>query len=169
VRAPFAAVDVPGRAYYGEPIPVILEPQFVERAFPTAAELAAMSEVELEQALRSIAARLHDRLARFDTGSTWQRYLRLPEEALADSPAAQRDVIANTLNRFYRVASDPQYPMIARLPAFAAMEAALTEALSRWEEGAAPAGTVEDLPLPAPERPARQGREGPFLRPAASR
>jgi hypothetical protein len=169
VRAPFAAVDVPPRGYYepGYP-PAYVERRVVERAFPTAADLAAMDDEQLNQALRAIAQSLHNRLDRFDTGDTWQRYFRLPEEAVAAStpPDARNAAIAKLLERFQKVAADPQYSMIARLPAFKAMEAGLNEAFSRPESDTTrPETTTEDLPLPPPERPASEGRNGPFLKP----
>ncbi len=170
VRAPFAAVDVPPRGYYYEPglaPPVIFE-RPVEPSFPTAADLAAMDAEQLAQALQAISQSLHNRLRRFDTGDTWQRYLRLPDTAIDMSlpPEERMAALAELLNRLRGVAADPQYPMIARLPAFNAMEAALNEAVARPETLSAPAdAAVEDLPLPAPEQPPQRSRNGPFLQP----
>jgi hypothetical protein len=195
VRAPFAAVDVPPRAYYYESdygAPYIIERRVVEPSFPTAAELTAMDADQLNQALRNISQRLHDRLARFDTGPTWQVYLQLSSEAVdASIPADERTAaLAKLLDRFHKVAADPQYPMISGLPAFTAMAAALNEAVSR-PDGMSPDATMEDLPLPmpgqhqppspqlppqqrpatpqqvlpAPERPATSVPEDPFLQP----
>lgn len=159
VRAPFTAVDIPDRVYYDEP-------RFVE-LFPSDSELAAMDDAELGQALRSISARLHERLSRFDTGASWQRYLRLPETAFAYSSSERREALVKTLDRFDHVASDPQYSMVARLPALVAMQAALTEALSRLDKSpTAGDSPSEDLPLPAPDRPVREGRNRPFLQPS---
>jgi hypothetical protein len=173
VRAPFAAVDVPPDEYYGPP-PGYIERRVVEPRFPTAADLAAMNDEQLRQALRAIAQSLHNRLSRFDTGHTWQRYLRLPEEVVAETtPAdARTAAIATLLERFGKVAGEPQYSMIARLPAFVAMEAALNEALSRPKDGTTgPATNAEDLPpppqqqLPPPQRPAGTDSDGSFLKP----
>jgi hypothetical protein len=151
VRAPFAAVDVPGRPYYYEPGPFIGR-QGMRAAFPSQNDLAAMDDQMLRQTLRSIAARLHERLGRFDTGDTWQRYLRVSDDVLDTStadPAARQEAIANLLGRFEKIAADPQYPMISNLPAFRAMQSALIEASARFDG----AHTEE---LPKPERPPRQ-------------
>lgn len=179
VRAPFTAVDVPPRGYYYGPEfpPPYFERRVAEPQFPTAADLAAMSDEQLRQALRAIAQSLHNRLSRFDTGDTWQRYFRLQEEVVAPStpPDARTAAIATLLERFRKVAAAPQYSMIARLPAFTAMEAALNEALSRPNsESTELAGQAEDLPippqqpqqrLPPPQRPTDVDRDDPFLKP----
>jgi hypothetical protein len=176
VRAPFAAVDVPPDPYYYGP-PAYFERRNVELQFPAAADLAAMNDEELHQTLLAIAESLHNRLNRFDTGDTWQRYLRLPDEIVASSSPsdARTAAIATLLERFQKVAADPQYPMIARLPAFVAMEAALNEALSRPRSGQeGTASETEALPLPPqkqhqqlppPQRPADAPRDAPFLQP----
>jgi hypothetical protein len=171
---------VPPRGYYYGPEgpPPYFERRVVEPQFPTAADLAGMSDEQLDQALRAIAQSLHNRLSRFDTGDTWQRYLRLPEEVAAPSiqPDARTTAIATLLERFRKVAADPRYSMIAQLPAFTAMEAALNEALSRPKsEPAGPAEKAEDLPLPPqqpqqlqlppPQRPTDADRDDPFLKP----
>jgi hypothetical protein len=163
VRAPFAAVDVPPRGYY--------ERSDVERripAFPSAGDLARMDDEQLDQALRSIAQSLHDRLNRFNTGDTWQRFLRLPDEIV--NPATPHDertaALTAHLDRFRKIAADPQYSMIAQLPAFVAMEAALSEALSRPETNRSrPGVTTEDLPLPPPQSPTDTKRGNSFLKP----
>jgi hypothetical protein len=177
VRAPFTAVDVPPGGYYGpEYPPPYVERRVVEPQFPTASDLAAMNDEQLSQALRAIAQSLHNRLNRFDTGATWQRYLRLPEEAVVSTPSDERTAaVATLLDRFHKIAAEPQYSMIARLPAFIAMEAALNEALSRPKNGPTGAATAtEDLPLPPqqqqlppPQRPADAGQNGRFLKPKA--
>jgi hypothetical protein len=171
VRAPFTAVDVPPRGYYyyepAYPPPVVVERRVVEPAFPSATEFAAMDAAQLEQALRSISQSLQNQLDRFNTGESWQRYLRIPESLDASRPPNERsDAIAKLLDRFDKIAGDPQYSMIARLSAFQAMQAALTEALSRPQTDSTPEdGAVEDLPLPVPENPNRRERKEPFLRP----
>jgi hypothetical protein len=170
VRAPFAAVDVPPDGYYepGYGPPVIVERRLAEPTYATAADFAAMDEEQLNRALQGISQSLHDRLNRFDTGQTWQRYLRLPEAAVdASLPVAERAAALTTLlDRFHKIAADPQYSMIARLPAFVAMEAALNEAVARTQMPLTPPqSTQEDLPLPAPEQPALEGRERSFLQP----
>jgi hypothetical protein len=78
------------------------------------------------------------------------------------------------LERFQKVAADPQFSIISRLPAFVAMEAALSEVISRTDGRPADVEMpveAEELPLPAPQRPVPPQqplppqRDVPFLRP----
>jgi hypothetical protein len=178
VRAPFANVDVPPRGYYYDdyPPPVVMERRIIEPAYLTAAEFAAMSDDQLNLALPAISEVLHRQLTRFNTGGSWQRYLRLPRESVDVSLAPEERLAARaaTLERFQKVAADPQYPMIARLPAFQAMLAALNEGVARSDSATAPnqaEATVpdhakaEELPPPLPPQTERNGRDGPFMRP----
>lgn len=157
VRAPFTAVDTRGRPYHPAPPPVVLERRIERPTLPTASELAALDDEALLRTLRSNADRLHEHLGRFDTGATWHRYLRLPEEVLADNSAGlteRREAAAKLLERFRHVTTERQYAMIAQLPAFAATEAALTELVSRLDQSPAASGTPsEELPMPQPDRP----------------
>jgi hypothetical protein len=176
VRAPFTAIDIPPDYYY-EPYPVVIEERVVEPAFPTASEMAAMDDGQLQNALVAIDERLERRLDRFNTGETWQRYLQLPPAAVDATvdPAIRREALVKLLEKFHRVTADPQYPMIASLPAFVAMQDVLTEIISRPEGGGprpnvSPKGRTvepEELPLPAPEQPQPLPPQGsrPFLRP----
>lgn len=159
VRAPFAAVDVPGRRYYHEPGPVVMEGRMpgwapAPLAIPTAQELAAMDDEDLLRLLRSTEGRLRDELGRFDTGARWQKYLRVSELDFADAsvtPDDRREALAATVERFGRIASDPQYGMIAALPAFVATQAVMSEFLARLDRSANPAGApAEELPPPDP-------------------
>lgn len=155
VRAPFTAVDIPGRARFYEPGSIVYGPPAAQQSFPTAQELAAMDDATLRQTLRSTANRLHDRFARFDTGDTWQRYFRLPEEVVAESPAAtneRRAAFARLLQRFNDISANPQYGKISKLPAFIAMQAALTELLSR-DGGSSATNGVRSEELPGPQQP----------------
>jgi hypothetical protein len=127
-----------------------------------------MDDEALRQFLHSTADQLRVRLSRFNTGASWQRYLQLPEGALADpswdSPD-RRDALTELLGRFRYITSEPQYERIADLPAFAAMRDALTELASRTD--ASPrTGNVpdEELPMPAPDRSSRRRS---FLIPAS--
>jgi len=178
VRAPFAAVDVPLRGYEGPPMgdyddhayhaEVFAQPRAAETAFPSAAELRGMTSEQLNITLQDLSQRLHIRLQRFDTGQTWQNYLQLsPESIDPATPADKRAAdLIELLERFHKIAADPQYPMIARLPEFQAMEAAVNEAVNRPEhpaESSAPA--VEELPMPAPAQPVPAENEDPFLQP----
>ncbi len=116
-----------------------------------------MNEEALVRLLKSTSGRLRDELARFDTGTKWQRYLQVPDEAFADassSSIARREALASALERFHKIAAAAQYRMIAELPAFRATQAVLTELISRSAQpGNETAPGTEDLPLPAPARP----------------
>jgi hypothetical protein len=127
-----------------------------------------MDDGALRQFLLSTADQLQVRLSRFNTGASWQRYLQLPKEALADSSSDspdRRGGLTELLGRFRYIASEPQYERIADLPAFAAMRDALTELASR-PDASPRTGNVpdEELPMPAPNR---SSRSRPFLRPAS--
>ncbi len=127
-----------------------------------------MNSQELSQALVEISRSLHARLSRFNTGATWQRYLHLPDEVVnATIPPEERiDRLALLLDRFHKIAADPQYPMIARLPAFHAMVTALNEAVARSLDSAEPSNTsAEDLPLPPQQQPGSRQPGEPFLKP----
>jgi hypothetical protein len=127
-----------------------------------------MDSQELSQALVEISRSLHARLNRFDTGATWQRYLRLPDEVVAATipPEERIDRLAMLLDRFHKIGDDPQYPMIAQLPEFQAMEAALNEAVARSLDSAEPSNTpAEDLPLPPQQQPGSRQPGEPFLKP----
>jgi hypothetical protein len=165
VRAPFANIDVPPDYYY-ERYPDVVEERILEPAFPTANELAGMNDGQLQNALASLAQRLARRLDRFNTGETWQRHLALPPAAMdgAVDPAIRRETLATLLKKFHRVTADPQYSMIASLPAFVAMQDALTEIVARPEGGGPRPNTLpeggtlepEELPLPAPQQQPQQ-------------
>jgi len=177
VRAPFAGIDVPPDDYYGPTYgPTYGQPRMMEqrapapaRTYATAADFAAMDADQLNQALRGISQSLHERLRRFDTADTWQRYLRFPDAATDTTlPIGERtESLTKLLDRFHKVADDPQYSMIARLPEFVAMNAGINEALLRSDGSQIPtAGAAnEDLPLPAPQQPAPADRERSFLQP----
>jgi hypothetical protein len=128
-------------------------------------QLAALDDGSLLNAVLAATAQLDADLGRFATGAGWQKYLRLPEEALPP-PTADGQVLLGfaaieaTLVRFDSVAANPKYSMIAELPSFAASQAALVEVLQRYSAAAAaaaerqptpaePAG-AEELPLPTP-------------------
>jgi hypothetical protein len=155
VRAPFTSVDTPGRRSYRVERRAFIEPQMVAPEWSTAGELAGMDDETLRQTLRLNAARLDQSLGRFDTGATWQRYLRLPEDSLNESliePDKQNATLSKTRSRFRFVAANPDYTMIARLPAFRATQNALDEMVSRLENSAAPRSSGEELPLPPQNR-----------------
>ena len=83
------------------------------------------------------AAKLDADVARFNTGATWQRYLRLPDDAFPPPTSDGRVMlgfgsITATLARFDSVAANPQYAMISRLPSFVAAQQALREVVARF-------------------------------------
>jgi hypothetical protein len=147
VRAPYTAVDVGGRPY------VVGRPVVVEPVVPTPQALAAMDDDALWRAVRNASLRLNQRLSRFDTGVTWQRFLRLPDELVSGSTAEsdqRRAAAAELLNRLDEVAADARYRKIASLPAFAAMQAVVSELASRKVGAARATGaSAEELPPPA--------------------
>ena len=115
VRAPFTAVDGPGRVFIGRRRRLMAQPQAETpthaRAarpqaaaaqpeekqpevadvdalpYPTIEQLAGMDEPALIETLRQMMARLHFRLSRLNTGEGWQKYLVLSREVLG-SPGA---------------------------------------------------------------------------------
>lgn len=135
-----------------------------QRPFLTAGELAALDDGSLLNAVLDAAARLDADVSEFNTGATWQRYLRLPDDALPP-PSADGEVllgfksIVGTLDRLNSVQSNPNYAMISRLPSFAAMQLALGEVVTRFSRAgqggasdvpAAAASASEELPTPPP-------------------
>ncbi len=110
VRAPFTAVDSPGRTYVGRRRRFLAQPRYApptrsaaprktkpiaqeaakvpERAnvdalpYPTTEQLAEMENAELVETLRQMMARLQYRLSLLETGKGWQEYLVLSREIL---------------------------------------------------------------------------------------
>jgi hypothetical protein len=157
VRAPYTAVDVGRGGIHTGPSRVVVQkpvtsaPLFV----PSAEDLAAMDRERLAQTLRNAFDNLSDRLGRFDTGATWQRYLRLPDELMTDTysaDAAQREAAENLLARFNEIATDGRYRKIADLPEFVVMQSVLAELAKRTENASPPDRKREEvLPLPRQE------------------
>ncbi len=134
------------------------------QSFPSAADLASFDDGTLLNSLLDASTQLDGDLGRFDTGAGWQKYLRLPADALPP-PSADGHVtlgfrsITTTLERINAVAANPQYPMISGLPSFVATRSALDEVVRRFGSRAqAPATTTtakpaaggEELPMPSP-------------------
>jgi hypothetical protein len=169
VRAPFAAVDVGGRPrYYGPPSNVVYRP-ISQAPLPTAQELAAMDDDALRQSVRLAAERLHYRLNRFNTGYTWQRYLRIPDEVLALTSSGDEQyqlAITNWLQRFREISDEPRYRKIAELPEFVALKDVLTESTSRpIGPSSAAGGRAEDLPPPTPPQGRSTNERSPINEP----
>ena len=131
-------------------------------------DFASLSEVDLWRAVRESSGRFMERMNGFDTGATWQRFLRLPDELQTDSyagDAAQSVATSRLLQRFDEIAADARYQKISSLPEFAAVRSALVELIKR------PAVTANGNPLellpaprfePAPaERSLRQSPANP--------
>lgn len=148
-----------------------------DRPFPTAAELAALDDGTLLNALLDVSSRLDFDLGQFDTGAGWQRYLRFPEDALPPPTADGRVTLGfksltTTLDRLNSVAANSAYPMISRLPSFVATQAALQEVVGRFgqrdgvpNKGAPAAGlsrgaNSEELPTPPPSLTAPANASG---------
>lgn len=114
VRAPFVAVDSPGRTFVGRRRRLMALPRNTppsrdgtrgtrgtsqqaaptpDRAdvdalpYPTVDDLAAMEDAALVETLRQMTARLHYRLSLLNTGEGWQSYLVLSRDILG-SPGA---------------------------------------------------------------------------------
>jgi hypothetical protein len=125
------------------PIPAVPRPMTVARPLsvdqpnlPSAAELRTMDESGLLNAVVGLMQQLDADLARFDTGSMWQEYLRLPSDALPP-PSGNRvrlgmQAIQRTIAQFDAIASNPEYSKISSLPSFAASHAALVEVVRRF-------------------------------------
>jgi hypothetical protein len=135
-----------------------------QRPFLTANELAGLDDGSLLNAVLDAAARLDADVSEFNTGATWQSYLRLPDDALPP-PSADGEVvlgfksITGMLDRLNSIESNPNYAMISRLPSFAAMQLALGEVVTRFSEAAQRAASdvpataasgSEELPTPPP-------------------
>lgn len=157
--------------------------QPTQETYPTVDELQQMDDGTLLNTLVDLTARLDERVARFDTGATWQRYLRLPDDALPP-PSADGQVtlgmksLAATLDRFDSIASNSKYRVISDLPLFVAAHSALRESVERFgsrrssqEQGRSDRTdqqqdqpvvprlpSAEDLPPPEPTPPSRPTR-----------
>ena len=151
-------------------------PSGAGRPFPTEAELAALDDGTLLNALLDVSARLDDDLGKFNTGAGWQKYLRLPADALPPPSADGRVTLGfrsltETLERLNTVAANAKYPMISGLSSFVGTHAALQEVVGRFGtragnasgNGAAqkPPGVVsEELPTPPPSLAAPANAKG---------
>jgi hypothetical protein len=137
---------------------------------PTEGELRAMGDDQLLNALVGLTAQLDADLNRFDTGDTWQRYLRLPDDVLPPPTADGRvdlgvNSLRDTLIRFERTVARPEFVQISGLPSFAATQAALAEVVRRYgAQPEAPAATApavaRRIPPPVPVPPETSSNEG---------
>ncbi len=105
--------------------------------------------------LYSAAGELSRSLEQFATATTWQRYFALtPGSALAPDqragqPAKPTPEFATLLGRFDSVVQDPQFSMIAALPAFERMRDLLRAYVA--EQPATTNPKAEELPAPLPD------------------
>jgi hypothetical protein len=125
---------------------------------PTEAELRAMADNELLNAVLQLSARLDADLNRFTSAASWQRYFRLPDDAFPAPVDGRVTLGLRSIERlsedFDAVAANPNYAQIFSLPSFAATRMALAETTRRF--GSTPATpATNDLPLAAdvPARP----------------
>ncbi len=174
VRAPFTAVDSPGRTFLGrrrflaQPLYVapqrrvaprtlntaarpVRQPETVDvdaLPYPTVSDLSAMEDAKLVETLRQMMARLQYRLSRLKTGEGWQSYLVLSREILGSpgSPpeAAQIGEIRKILPRYASVQENPEFVKISGLPSFFATFAALRETARRFEPTASSGPKIPD-------------------------
>jgi hypothetical protein len=149
IRTPFAEIHKPGRVppgFVGPPI----------YAFPEGPrEYAMPPDVRARWKLYSAAAELSRSLEQFATATTWQRYFALtpggtlaPDQRVGESAKPTPD-FATLLGRFESVEQNPQFSMIAALPAFGRTHELLLAYVSEYM--ANPNPSAEELPTPLPD------------------
>lgn len=107
---------------------------------------------------------LQQQLSRLTTADSWLRYLALPFDAQQSSTSIEslmteksKAQFAEALQRFDQTASDPEYQMIARLPAFNRTRSSL-RSFTQWLERQPPVEEPEEIigeeiPLTPPAEP----------------
>ncbi len=124
------AYEPPIRLYSrSTPRHVVEEPEITPEQI-----LAEMSWGELATSLREATQALDQQLERLRTGEGWQRYLQISrlaehfESASDQTPnAEERQMLLAVVERFDATADNEEFAMIARLPGFRFIQAALTE------------------------------------------
>jgi hypothetical protein len=124
-------------------------------------ELTTPPEQRLIRQLSWEARMLNRSLGELSTGVTWQRYLALPDGIIAamDRPAGdnESDVefdpeeLKKVLDRYDNVSTNPDYYMIASIPAFQATHGRLTELVEPPSNTPPPVPTETAEELPPPE------------------
>ncbi len=141
-----------------------------------------MGDAEFLNIVVTLWYQLDSRLSRFTTGDSWRRYLSMLTGVL---PPVRNDGVARIsiqeinkkLDRYNRVAANPQYSMIANLPSFISMHRVLQHMAARFQgdvdadletvsetfdpipESSSPESPVPEN-LPAPENVTEPPRQG---------
>ena len=148
VRAPFVAVDTPGRRYvthHGARVkdphrkpPGQLQPQPQAQPQPTPADPAALDWQALRRMLRSGATRLEEQLDRTAPSKGWKEHLQteLLRELVAEDvdrpPDAETiEALRAVLRRYDTTAASEQFHAIASMSGFQMVRSALGELVVR--------------------------------------
>ena len=102
------------------------------KTLPTPEQLVAMDSSQLEATLRDVSSQLHVRLSNLETGTSWQRYLKIPG-VLLDAPTQNTKELNKSLAKYDAVAGNPRYAKLAGLPSFIATGATLRELAASLE------------------------------------
>lgn len=146
-----AAANVAPTSQVAEPTPSS------EQALPSEADLQAMDDGSLLNALLDVTGRLDGDLARFNTGAQWRTFLQLPADAVP-APTNNQVVLGmsslkTTLGRFDKIAADSAYRSINGLGSFVASHAALAEVVARFGSRQAPQAPPQLPPQTPPQIP----------------
>lgn len=163
-------VEVPKPRKFATPPPTPAgEPTLAtaQTTYPTAAEIATFDDTQLLNALHAASQDLDKDLDQFTSSDSWQRYLKLPDDALP--PAVDGEVqlgmrsLEKTLQRFESVSLNEKYAQISSLASFTMMHAALRETVERFNRPPAPAiepevptGPALGSPAEAPQDEAKE-------------
>ena len=133
-------------------------------------ELANLDINKLQNALADVEGALQNDLNRFSSANSWQGFLSLPDQVLEEASASPA-VLETSLDRFNRVASNPEFSQISTLASFEQARGILAELANRTVGpklgNAAEASvatksspsssnaesTAEQLPAPQPKSP----------------
>ncbi|NLX94554.1 MAG: hypothetical protein GXY83_00105 [Rhodopirellula sp.] len=137
VRAPFVAIDTPGRWARRFPQPggdLRAAPQTGRAPQPQLADPALLGWQALRRMFRSGAFRLDEQLDGMATGGGWQDYLQtkrlrelLPHDIDAPPDAATVEVLRDVLQRFDAAGENPSFRAVTSLSGFGTVHAALRQ------------------------------------------
>ncbi len=99
--------------------------------------------------LATAALDLDETLAGVQNGSSWAKYLRLPESVFSAHDVVadgQANELSDVLERFASVTADRRYSVIAGLPAFQATHRHLADYIALLNQGASPLAEVPPPP-----------------------